>query len=170
MADAIPEIDIDLPEVSQLAFVVDDLEEAMERYRRILGIEPWKVYYIGPPEHEEGYYYDEAINPAFDIGYAYRGDLEIELIEPLEGPSIHEDFLADHGERVHHVGCFEFDDPYVVREKFENGGISMIQDGKWHDTHYMYFDTPEILDGLYFEILPGGDVDPGPKYIYPESA
>lgn len=165
--DTIPEIDIDIPEISQIAFVVRDLDTAMERYRRVLGLEPWEVYDIGPPEHEQGHYYDESANPSFEIGYADRGDLEIELIEPVAGPSIHRDFLDDHEEGVHHVGCFEFDDPYAVAANFENAGISMVQDGKWYDTHYMYFDTSELLDGLYFEILAGGQVDPGPTYVYP---
>lgn len=167
METDIPEVGIDIPEISQLAFVVDDLEAAMERQRRVLGVEPWEVYYIGPPEHEEGHYYDEAANPAFEIGYAYRGDLEIELIEPLEGPSIHRDFLDAGGGGVHHVGCFAFDDPYAVADAFADAGIEMVQDGQWYDTHYMYFDTADLLDGLYFEILAGGEVDPGPEYVYP---
>jgi len=166
--DAIPEVGIDIPEISQIAFVVRDLDTAMERYRRILGLEPWEVYYIGPPEHEAGHYYDESANPSFRIGYAYRGDLEIELIEPVDGPSIHRDFLDEDGEGVHHVGCFAFEYPYAVAEKFEDAGIPRVQDGKWYDTHYMYFDTSDLLDGLYFEILAGGEVDPGPTSVYPD--
>lgn len=96
------------------------------------------------------------------------GDLEIELIEPLEGPSVHRDFLAEHGEGVHHVACFEFDDPYAVAEAFAEAGVPIVQEGTWYDTHYMYFDTAAHMDELCFETLAGGDVDPGPKYVYPD--
>lgn len=165
----VPDIGIEIPEISQIAFVVEDLDEAMERYRRILGIEPWEVYYIGPPEHEEGYYCGEPTTPAFDIGYAECDDLEIEIIEPLKGQSVHRDFLDEHGEGIHHIACFEFDDPYEVAKRITDAGIPIVQEGKWYDTHYIYFDTTEIMDGLYFETLAGGDVDPGPKYVYPDT-
>lgn len=169
METAIPEVDVAVPEISQLAFVVPDLETAMKRYHRVLGIEPWDVYRIGPPEHEDGHYYGTSANPSFEIGYADRGDLELELIEPLDGPSIHRDFLERHGPGVHHVACFALDDPYAAAESFEEAGLPMVQDGTWYDTHYMYFDTRDVLDGLYFEVLAGGEVDPGPTAVYPSA-
>jgi len=49
----IPDVGIEIPEISQVAIVVEDLEDAMERYRLILGIEPWEVYYIGPPDQTD---------------------------------------------------------------------------------------------------------------------
>lgn len=161
------EIGVDIPEISQLAFVVDDLDAAMERYRRMFGLEPWDVYYLGPPEHEEGRYHGEKADPSFEIGYAHRGNLEIELIEPVDGRSVHRDFLAESGGGVHHVGCFEFEEPYAVAASLEDAGIPLVQEGKWYDTHYMYFDTVDVLGGLYFEILAGGKVDPGPTYTFP---
>lgn len=163
----VPEGGIDVPEISQVALVVEDLEDAMERYRRILGIEPWEVYYVGPPEQEVAHYYGESTDASFEIGYAYVNDLELEIIEPLEGQSVHRDFLEERGEGIHHVACFEFDDAYEVAEAFEEAGIPIVQSGQWHDTHYMYFDTRDLLNGVYFETLAGGEYDPGPDYVYP---
>jgi methylmalonyl-CoA/ethylmalonyl-CoA epimerase len=164
----IPDIGIDIPEVSQIAFVVADLDAAMERYRAILGVEPWEVYRIGPPEQTEGSYYGESANPSFSIGYAYRGDLEIEIIEPVDGHSVHRDFLNRDEEGIHHIACFDFEDPYKVADAFEDAGLPIVQSGHWHDTHYIYFDTTAVLDGLYFETLAGGDIDPGPEYVFPD--
>ena len=42
----VPDVGIEIPEISQVAIVVEDLEDAMERYRLILGVEPWEVCYI----------------------------------------------------------------------------------------------------------------------------
>jgi catechol 2,3-dioxygenase-like lactoylglutathione lyase family enzyme len=164
----ISDVGVEIPEISQVALVVEDVDDAMERYRRILGIEPWEVYHIGPPDQEEGTYYGEPANPSFDIGYAYKDGMEIEIIEPLEGPSVHIDYLEEHGEGIHHIACFDFEDTYEVAEKFEDAGIPIVQSGHWHDTHYMYFDTKDIMNGVYFETLAGGDYDPGPEYVYPE--
>ena len=163
----VPDVGIDIPEISQIALVVEDLEDSMKRYRRILGVEPWEVYRIGPPEQEAAYYYGEPTDASFEIGYAYVNDLEVEIIEPIEGQSIHRDFLDEHGEGIHHIACFEFDDTYEIADAFEQAGIPIVQSGTWHDTHYMYFDTSDLMNGVYFETLAGGEYDPGPDYVYP---
>ena len=49
----VPDVGIEILEISRVAIVVKDLEDAMERYRLILGIEPWEVYYIGPPDQTD---------------------------------------------------------------------------------------------------------------------
>lgn len=50
MADGrAPSVDVTLPEVTQVGFVVRDLESAMRRFGRLFGIEPWLVYRFEPP-------------------------------------------------------------------------------------------------------------------------
>jgi catechol 2,3-dioxygenase-like lactoylglutathione lyase family enzyme len=166
----VPDIGIEIPEISQVALVVEDLREAIEQYRFVLGVEPWDVYYIGPPEQQDAYYYGEHTDAAFGIGYADVGGLELEIIEPLGGESIHRDFLEERGEGIHHVACFAFDDPYEVAAAFDDADVPIVQSGWWHDTHYMYFDTRNIMNGVYFETLAGGEYDPGPEYRYPPQA
>ncbi len=163
----VPDVGIELPEISQIALVVEDLTNAMEQYRRILGIEPWEVYHIGPPEQEIAHYYGDPTDASFEIAYADLNDLEVEIIMPVGGQSIHKDFLKQRGEGLHHIACFDFDDALEVAEAFENANIPIVQSGQWYDTHYLYFDTREILNGVYFEIIAGGEYDPGPDYVYP---
>ncbi|WP_394743120.1 VOC family protein [Natronococcus roseus] len=103
----LPNVGIDIPAVSQIAWVVEDVEAAMERYNRVLGFGPWEVHRIEPPEHREMSYRGAETECAFEIGYATLGDVEIEFVEPLSGESIHQDFLEAHGEGVHHLACFE---------------------------------------------------------------
>ncbi|MFC6938964.1 VOC family protein [Salinirubellus sp. GCM10025818] len=45
----VPRVGVPLPEISHVAFVVDDLEDAMRRFGRLLGIEPWLLYRYEPP-------------------------------------------------------------------------------------------------------------------------
>lgn len=162
----IPEVGIEVPSVSQVAWVVEDLEDAIERYSKTLGIGPWEVHYIEPPEHREMSYRGRETECAFAVGYATIDDIEIEFVEPLDGDSIHQDFLDEHGEGIHHLACFEFEEVSEVVNAFENAGIPVVQDGKWHDRHYMYFDTQEMLDGMYFETLTGGEFEPEPAETY----
>ena len=163
-----PDIGVEIPEISQIALVVEDLEGAMERYRLVLGVEPREVYYIGPPKREQSYYYGEPTDAAFEVGYAEVNGFELEIIEPLEGESVHRDVLEEHSEGIHHVACFAFDDPYEVADAFEDAGIPIVQSGQWHDTHYMYFDTRDVMNGIYLETLAGGEYDPGSDYRCPQ--
>ena len=47
--ESVPVVEESLPAVSHIAFVVDDLEEGMHRFNRLLGIGPWMVYRYEPP-------------------------------------------------------------------------------------------------------------------------
>ena len=105
---------------------------------------------------------------AFEVGYAEVNGFELEIIEPFEGESVHRDVLEEHGEGIYHVACFAFDDPYEITDAFEDAGISIVQSGQWHDTHYMYFDTRDIMNGVYLETLAGGEYDPGSDYRCPQ--
>lgn len=164
---SIPDVAIDAPAISQIAWVVDDLDEAMERYRRVLGFGPWDVHHVEPPENKQTTYYGEPATCSFAIGYATLGDLEIEFIEPTGGQSVHQDFLDEHGAGIHHLACFAFEDVEAVIDAFDDAAVPIVQRGQWHDREYLYFDTTDLLDGLYFETLIGGDADLEPSYVYP---
>ncbi|WP_435349152.1 VOC family protein [Haloarchaeobius sp. HRN-SO-5] len=166
---AVPELAIEAPAISQIAWVVADLDEAMERYRRVLGFGPWEVHHVEPPEHRDMFYDGEKTECSFAIGYTSIGDLEVEFIEPTSGKSVHQDFLDEHGEGIHHIACFEFEDTPAVMDAFDGAGIPIVQRGQWHDRDYIYFDTTDHLDGLYFETLMGGEEDLEPSYVYPDS-
>jgi catechol 2,3-dioxygenase-like lactoylglutathione lyase family enzyme len=165
----VPELAIETPAISQIAWVVEDLDEAMERYRSVLGFGPWEVYHVEPPEHRDMSYYGEETECSFAIGYTSLGDLEVEFIEPTGGESVHRDFLDEHGEGIHHIACFEFEDVSSVIDAFDDADVPVVQRGQWHDRDYIYFDTTDLLDGLFFETLIGGEKDLEPTYVYPES-
>lgn len=49
VADGGTRTEVSLAEVSQIAFVVEDLEAAMDRFARLLGLGPWFTYRYEPP-------------------------------------------------------------------------------------------------------------------------
>ena len=88
----VPDVEIEIPEISQAAIVVEEVEDAMERHRLVLGVEPWEVYYIGPPDQTDAYYYGEPTDASSETGYAAVNGLDLEIIKPLDGDSVHGDF------------------------------------------------------------------------------
>ncbi|WP_460715247.1 VOC family protein [Nocardioides dilutus] len=62
------------------------------------------------------------------ISLGYAGDLQLELIQPVEGPTIHAEFLAEHGPGLHHV-CIEVDDVGAACDAAEAAGVPVLMRG-----------------------------------------
>lgn len=164
----IPQLDVEIPELSQVAFVVEDLEDGMDRFDGLLGIGPWEIYRFEPPALTDRTYRGESHEYSMRLALAQLGGTMIELIEPLEGPSIYTEHLEEHGEGLHHVACFAFDDPHAVVDEFESAGLSVLQSGNYGGTEFWYFDTAAELNGAIFETAANVESMPDPDETYPE--
>lgn len=168
---SVPHVDVALPNVQQVGIVVEDIEDSMERYRAILGIEPWTGYRFEPPALSETTYRGEPVEYGMRLAHGYAGEMDIELIEPLFGPTIYTDHLDNHGEGLHHIKSSWPGDPertYRVVAAFEDAGIAVIQSGCYHDSEFWYFDTAPLLNGLVFETSIRRNVaDRTPDFEYP---
>ncbi len=91
-------------EIIQVAVVVRDLEAYATRQSRLLGNGPWRVYEFGP--HMMVRYEHRGV-PASGRTLVALNDThpQIEILQPLSGRSIHQDWLDEHGEGLHHVGA-----------------------------------------------------------------
>ncbi|WP_254545995.1 VOC family protein [Halomarina pelagica] len=167
MATDIPQLDVEVPEISQVAFVVEDVEDGMDRFGAVLGVGPWQLYRFEPPALHDTTYRGEERDYSMILALATVGDTMIELIEPLTGPSIYTEHLEEHGEGLHHVACFAFEDAPSVVEEFEEAGMPVLQSGVYEETPYWYFDTAERLNGVIFETADNVDALPEPDGTYP---
>jgi hypothetical protein len=168
MIEEIPGTRVTIPEISQIAFAVEDLYDGMDRFGSILGIDEWEVYRFEPPTLSDQRHHDEEVDNSHRIAVTYPedDDIMIELMDPLSEPNLYSDFLEEHSEGMHHFACFEFDDHEGVVERFEDAGIPVLQYGKFAETEFWYFDTQDVLNGATFEIVknPYPDVEPNETY------
>ncbi|MCL7417584.1 MAG: VOC family protein [Halalkalicoccus sp.] len=164
----IPDVGIEIPEITQVAFVVEDIDDGMERFDSILGIGPWDVYRFEPPRLSETTYRGESHDYSMVLALGEVAGTMIELIEPLEGDSIYTDHLEEHGEGLHHVACFAFEDTEAVVERFEEAGMGVLQSGNFAGVEYWYFDTRDQLNGVIFETATNLEAIPDPDETYPE--
>ena len=90
--------------IVQVAIIVRDLEASATRQSRLLGNGPWRVYELGPHRIER---YENRGSPATGRTLLALNDArpQVELLQPLSGRSIHQEWLDDHGEGLHHVGA-----------------------------------------------------------------
>ena len=171
MDGPLPATDVELPGVDQVAVVVEDLQDGVDRYRAILGIDPWTVHRFEPPALTDTTYRGEETEYGMWLALAEAGDTTVELIEPTMGPTIYEDYLQAHGEGLHHVAYFGWDaeETEAAIASFEDAGMPVVQSGVYQQSEFFYLDTREELNGLLFETaIRRGDGDLEPAAVYPE--
>ena len=89
--------------ISQIAIVVKDIDEALERYNRALGWGPWNVYEHKPPALHDTYLHGKPTHFTMIGAETHVGPIVVELLQPDEGPSIYKEWLDAHGEGLHHI-------------------------------------------------------------------
>ncbi len=153
----------------QICVVTRDFHRTMEGLVRA-GIGPWRVYTFGPETVSEMTYRGQPASYSMRLGLAFSGTMMWEIIEPLTGPIIYEEFLEKHGEGIHHVAFNVNNIPWEERiAAFKARGYELIQSGIWCErVPYAYFETEgdttttmEIFD------IPADFVMPEPEEWYP---
>lgn len=165
--DNVPDLGIEVPEITQIAFVVEDIEDGMDRFGSVLGIGPWEVYRFEPPRLSDTTYRGEPHDYSMILALGEVAGTMIELIEPLEGENIYTDHLEEHGEGLHHVACFAFDDAEAVVDRFVEAGMGVLQSGNFAGVRYWYLDTQSQLNGVIFETATNLEAIPEPDETYP---
>ncbi|MFC7689485.1 VOC family protein [Paeniroseomonas aquatica] len=89
--------------ITQVGIVVRDLDKALDQYANRLGVGPWRVYTYAPPKLTGMRIRGIETPYSMKLALAWTNEMMWELIQPLEGPSIYQEFLRDHGEGIHHV-------------------------------------------------------------------
>ena len=139
-------------DVAQIALVVRDLDAALERWIA-LGYGPFRIYEYGPNLARRRY---RGSDGTFSMLLAVSdGSPQVELIQPLTGPSIYEDWLTERGEGLHHVGLEAEGDFDAAVQRLVDAGFPVIQAGDFgplHDGRFSYHDTQAAL-GLIVELV-----------------
>ena len=84
---------VKIKNVLQVGVVVRDLQKAMERYWNIFGIGPWDIYTFGPPAVTNTTIRGKPAEFTMRLALTQVGNVQWELIQPLTGPSIYQEFL-----------------------------------------------------------------------------
>ena len=155
----------------QICIVTRDLDACIRNYADRMGIGPWWVQEYAPPVLTDSHYRGAPGRFSMRLALAWTGDLNWEVIEPLEGPSIYHEFLEAHGEGLQHVGFLLHDtglDWDACIADVEARGFTRIMGGGWRGVRFCYFETEDELKTT-FELIyrPEGYQRPDPLYWYP---
>ena len=137
-------------EMSQICWVVPDIDAAIRYWGETLGVGPWSL-----TRHVEVTGFEHAGEPSdvdMSLAIAYSGDMQIELIEQHnQAPSLYHDVAPGPRGGQHHVGYYALD--YEERRKrILEAGYEIGQQGAIGSIHFTYFRTAELL-GTYSELI-----------------
>ena len=140
-----------LPQIYQLGYVVTDVEKAGKHYEAAFGIGP----FIGPVvvPMKKATFMGRTVSTKIKTAFAKSGDVQIELIQPLDGDNPYTEFLARRGEGIHHLG-FKVDDIEQAKAEFAKKGMEPFFSGDLVVMKFAYYDTTEF-GGLALELLWG---------------
>lgn len=143
---------LDLPNLSQIGFVVKDIDRAIEYYEKTVGLGPFirsdRDIQI---EFEFIEYRGKKVDSRWIMAFASLAPVELELVQPLSGPTIYNEFFQGGGEGLHHLG-FDVKDIEARVERYQSMGIQIIQQGRTKTGGFAYLDTKKIA-GTIFELI-----------------
>jgi methylmalonyl-CoA/ethylmalonyl-CoA epimerase len=134
--------------VDQLGFVYKDVEKQAKILEEIYNIP--KITFFEFYDQIITYRGNEITN-SIKLGSTQYFNLNIELIQPLGGNNLYQEFIDNGYEGVHHFGMY-VDDLNSSIEDFNKKGINTIQMGQIFKMHYAYMDTQDTF-GIIIELL-----------------
>lgn len=139
---------VHLPPVSQVGIVVRDIQKVADYYTAAFGIGPFSIIDVNM---DGVLWHDKPISTKIKAAFAQSGALQVEFIQPVEGQNLYTEFLASHGEGLHHLG-FQVEDFDGLLAAFANEGIKPIFHQRTPAFGFAYLDTGRI-GGVIFELI-----------------
>jgi catechol 2,3-dioxygenase-like lactoylglutathione lyase family enzyme len=116
----------------QVVLFVKDLKQTMDDYWKFLGIGPWDIYDWEAPLVYDLKHRDRPAQARERLAFATVGNLELEVIEHLDGDSFYTDYIKEHGEGAHQLD-FDVRDVDQVSDTLVKEGFTRLQSGRFGD-------------------------------------
>jgi catechol 2,3-dioxygenase-like lactoylglutathione lyase family enzyme len=156
--------------INQIAIAVKNIEIVAENYWKILGIGPWEVYTWEAPLVYDRTYHGKPAWAREKIAITRVGNLEFELVQAVDGPSLYGDWVEEHGEGFHHMNFLidKEDDFDKTVEALVKEGFQSLQSGRFGLPNkrygYNYIDIPPLRT-IWEPVYEGKEVGVKPTMV-----
>ncbi len=142
-------------EMRQIAFIVRDLEKALDYWTRTLGVGP---FFMSRDVSPNNYRYrgKPSPPPRVSLALGFSGEFQVEIIQQLDdNPSAYRDFLSAGHEGFQHVSS------WVTRAEYDRAvpelirfGLPVAHEGTIPGSgiRFIYFATDSVAGGPLYEI------------------
>ena len=127
-----------MKKIEHIGIAVRSLDEAEERFARLLGVEPYKR---------------ETVESEGVITSFFRaGESKIELLASTTPGGVVDRFIEKRGEGMHHI-AFATDDIFAEMERLRREGFTLLSDRpkKGADNKWVVFIHPKSTGGVLVE-------------------
>jgi hypothetical protein len=142
---------IRIQDFSQAAFVVGDIEAAVKRVAELFGVAVPRINTTDPADKAHTVYRGAATQAQAKLAFFQLGQVTLELIEPIGGPSTWREALQKNGEGFHHL-AFQVADMDRAISHLRQKGCEVIQTGDFTGGCYAYVDARPAV-GCVIELL-----------------
>ncbi|KUY60124.1 VOC family protein [Burkholderia sp. RF2-non_BP3] len=137
--------------VDQIGYVVADLDRSIARRRARHDAGPWTVFH---DVRLDGRYLGEVVTVTMDVGLAYLGDVQIELIHVTnDAPSPYRDAHGQPLAGLHHV-AWVVDDLDAAVARLTARGLRVVFEARNPATRVAYLDDADA-PGVRVEVIEG---------------
>lgn len=126
--------------VTQIGIIVRDIETTAKAYAKFFNKEVPAIQWTGSFSEAEQHYNGKPVESRAKLAFFEMSNIQIELIEPDDGPSTWREHLDTHGEGVHHI-AFEIEGMKHVISNLTEVKMSVAQSGEYDGGRYAYVDT-----------------------------
>jgi len=141
--------------IVQVGVIVRDIEAKAHAWSSILGLPMPHISTTDTVDVAHTTYKGQPSLARAKLAFFHLGQVDVELIEPIDGPSTWQDQVEQHGDSLHHIALrIKGMDEKVTY--LESTGAHSIQRGDYTGGRYAYVDTTEQL-GLILELLENFD-------------
>jgi methylmalonyl-CoA/ethylmalonyl-CoA epimerase len=137
--------------LTQVGIVVRNADEAARRFSALTGLPAGDAVITDPLDRSHTAYKGQPTPARAKLIFFNLGQVTIEFIEPIDGPSTWRDALERRGNALHHI-AFNVENSAETAKAMESQGCRMEQTGDYTGGNYIYLDVAEGI-GAVVELL-----------------
>jgi methylmalonyl-CoA/ethylmalonyl-CoA epimerase len=137
--------------VVQVGIIVRDIESKAHAWSEILGLPMPEIVITDTVDKTQAEYNGKSTTARAKLAFFHMGQLDVELIEPIDEPSTWKDQLEQHGDSLHHIAFIV----QGMQEKIaylDSQGVPLVQRGEYTGGRYAYLNGMAKL-GTILELL-----------------
>jgi methylmalonyl-CoA/ethylmalonyl-CoA epimerase len=135
----------------QIGFVAKDAARVARKLSEITGMTPGEPILTDDVEKARTNFRGKPSSARAKLIFFNLGQVSIEIIEPIGGPSTWSEFLDKHGDGVHHI-AFTVKSTKEAAKSLSAHGIPTVQSGVFEGGSYVYCEAEKEL-GVILELL-----------------
>jgi hypothetical protein len=137
--------------VTQVGIIVGNIEERARAWADMLGLPMPEIQVTGTVDVAQTEYEGAPTPARAKLAFFHLGQVDVELIEPIEEPSTWKDQLDRHGDSLHHI-AFQIKGMQEKLTYLHSKGVPLVQRGEYTGGRYAYVDSTAQL-GTILELL-----------------